>query len=148
MSANHDHVDRRDFLKNAGGASLALGIANSAFAARGGKSSAASGRVIGANDRINIGVIGVGGETSTSYLPSMRLMAANLDRLPFDRIVSHRMPHAGLSGCGALKHRLVMYAAGRACAPHSSGRTYSATRTQRDRSRAGFPPNSSATSWG
>jgi Zn-dependent alcohol dehydrogenase len=34
----------------------------------------------------------VGGETATSYLPSMRLMAANLDRLPFDRFVSHRMP--------------------------------------------------------
>ena len=40
----------------------------------------------------NVSVIGVGGETSTAYLPSMRLMAANLDRLPFDRIVSHRMP--------------------------------------------------------
>lgn len=40
----------------------------------------------------NVSVIGVGGETSTSYLPSMRLMAANLDRLPFDRFVSHRMP--------------------------------------------------------
>ena len=40
----------------------------------------------------NVNVIGVGGETSTSYLPSMRLMAANLDRLPFDRIVTHRMP--------------------------------------------------------
>ena len=40
----------------------------------------------------NVTVIGVGGETATSYLPSMRLMAANLDRLPFDRIVTHRMP--------------------------------------------------------
>jgi L-iditol 2-dehydrogenase len=40
----------------------------------------------------NVSVIGVGGETSTSYLPSMRLMAANLKRLPFDRVVSHRMP--------------------------------------------------------
>ena len=40
----------------------------------------------------NVSVIGVGGETATSYLPSMRLMAANLDRLPFERIVSHRMP--------------------------------------------------------
>ena len=40
----------------------------------------------------NVSVIGVGGETATAYLPSMRLMAANLDRLPFDRIVSHRMP--------------------------------------------------------
>ena len=40
----------------------------------------------------NVSVIGVGGETATSYLPSMRLMAANLKRLPFERIVSHRMP--------------------------------------------------------
>src|SRR4029079_15879068 len=40
----------------------------------------------------NVTVIGVGGETATSYLPSMRLMAANLDRLPFERIVTHRMP--------------------------------------------------------
>jgi L-iditol 2-dehydrogenase len=40
----------------------------------------------------NVSVIGVGGETATSYLPSMRLMAANLNRLPFDRFVSHRMP--------------------------------------------------------
>jgi L-iditol 2-dehydrogenase len=40
----------------------------------------------------NVSVIGVGGETATSYLPSMRLMAANLKRLPFEHIVSHRMP--------------------------------------------------------
>ena len=40
----------------------------------------------------NVSIIGVGGETATSYLPSMRLMAANLTRLPFDRFVSHRMP--------------------------------------------------------
>ena len=40
----------------------------------------------------NVSVIGVGGETATSYVPAMRLMAANLSRLPFDRIVSHRMP--------------------------------------------------------
>ena len=38
----------------------------------------------------NVAVIGVGGETATSYLPSMRLMAANLLRLPFERFVSHR----------------------------------------------------------
>lgn len=42
----------------------------------------------------NVCVIGVGGETSTSYVPSMNLMARNLDRLPFDRIVSHRLPLA------------------------------------------------------
>ena len=40
----------------------------------------------------NVSIIGVGGETATAYLPSMRLMAANLERLPFERIVSHRMP--------------------------------------------------------
>jgi L-iditol 2-dehydrogenase len=38
----------------------------------------------------NVTVIGIGGETATSYMPAMRLMAANLGRLPFDKIVSHR----------------------------------------------------------
>ncbi len=42
----------------------------------------------------NVSIIGIGGETATSYLPSMHLMAANLDRLPFHRIVSHRLPLA------------------------------------------------------
>jgi len=36
----------------------------------------------------NVSVIGVGGETATAYLPSMRLMAATSTRLPLDRIVS------------------------------------------------------------
>ncbi len=40
----------------------------------------------------NVSIIGIGGETATTYLASMRLMAANLDRLPFDRVVSHRLP--------------------------------------------------------
>ena len=40
----------------------------------------------------NVSIIGIGGETATSYLAGMRLMAANLDRLPFDRIVTYRMP--------------------------------------------------------
>jgi predicted dehydrogenase len=56
--SNESNFDRRDFLKGAGGAGIALGLAKSAFAARGAKT---SGRVIGANDRIQIGVIGVGG---------------------------------------------------------------------------------------
>jgi threonine dehydrogenase-like Zn-dependent dehydrogenase len=43
----------------------------------------------------NVSIIGIGGETATSYLPSMRLLAANLDRLPLDRFVSHRMPLTG-----------------------------------------------------
>jgi threonine dehydrogenase-like Zn-dependent dehydrogenase len=38
----------------------------------------------------NVCVIGVGGETSTSYAPVMELMARNLDRLPLDRVVTHR----------------------------------------------------------
>jgi L-iditol 2-dehydrogenase len=38
----------------------------------------------------NVTVIGVGGETATSYLPVMRLMSANLKRLPLERFVSHR----------------------------------------------------------
>jgi L-iditol 2-dehydrogenase len=42
----------------------------------------------------NVSIIGIGGETATSYLPAMRLMAANLDRLPFDRFVSHHYPLA------------------------------------------------------
>jgi threonine dehydrogenase-like Zn-dependent dehydrogenase len=38
----------------------------------------------------NVSLIGVGGETATSYAPVMELMTRNLDRLPFDRIVTHR----------------------------------------------------------
>ena len=53
--------NRRDFIKSATGAGIALGMAGTAFAARGAKQ---SGRVLGANDRINIGVIGVGGRGS------------------------------------------------------------------------------------
>ena len=56
MSSSTDSFDRRDFLKTG----LALGAAGSALAAARG-SKMAGGRVIGANDRINIGVIGVGG---------------------------------------------------------------------------------------
>jgi predicted dehydrogenase len=57
MSEQH----RRDFLKIAGATGLALG-AETAFAAK--PSGRASGRVIGANDRINVGVIGYGGRGS------------------------------------------------------------------------------------
>src|SRR5579863_6306947 len=65
MSANNDTsdnqpVDRRGFLKKAGAAGLSLSIAGNALAARGGKMMQ-SGRVIGANDKINVGVVGVGG---------------------------------------------------------------------------------------
>ena len=59
MSDQHDSVDRRDFLKTAGGVGLTLSMAGSALAARGGKSAASNARVLGANDRINVAAIGV-----------------------------------------------------------------------------------------
>ncbi|HET7337980.1 MAG TPA: zinc-binding dehydrogenase [Candidatus Dormibacteraeota bacterium] len=40
----------------------------------------------------NVSVIGVGGETATSYVPSMNLLARNLDRLPLREMITHRMP--------------------------------------------------------
>jgi predicted dehydrogenase len=60
MSRAHDPVDRRGFLKSAAAVGASLTVTSKMFAARPGKS-AAAGRVIGANDRINVGVIGVGG---------------------------------------------------------------------------------------
>jgi len=59
--SGNNSLDRRDFLKTASAAGVTLSLANSAFGARGAKM---SGRVIGANDRINIGVVGVGGRGS------------------------------------------------------------------------------------
>ena len=58
MPAN-DNYNRRDFLKTASTVGASLGLAGQAMAARPGKM--AAGRVIGANDKINVGVIGVGG---------------------------------------------------------------------------------------
>jgi len=40
----------------------------------------------------NVSVLGIGGERATEYVPSMRLMAANLDRYPLRQIVSHVLP--------------------------------------------------------
>jgi L-iditol 2-dehydrogenase len=40
----------------------------------------------------NVSVIGVGGETATSYVPAMELLARNLDRLPLKEMITHRMP--------------------------------------------------------
>jgi L-iditol 2-dehydrogenase len=40
----------------------------------------------------NVSVLGIGGETAEAYVPAMELMAKNLDRLPLDRVVSHRLP--------------------------------------------------------
>ncbi|HTS78517.1 MAG TPA: Gfo/Idh/MocA family oxidoreductase [Bryobacteraceae bacterium] len=59
MSSNYD---RRDFLRHAGALGAAFGSAGAALAK---SASKGSGRIIGANDRINIGVIGVGGRGSS-----------------------------------------------------------------------------------
>lgn len=40
----------------------------------------------------NVAVLGIGGETAESYVPAMELLARNLDRLPLERFVSHRLP--------------------------------------------------------
>jgi len=58
MAMENESLDRRDFLKSVSAAGLAVGAARSALGAR---SDRTPGRVIGANDRINIGVIGCGG---------------------------------------------------------------------------------------
>jgi len=55
---SESNLDRRNFLKTATAVTSALGAARSAFARP------AKGKVVGANDRINIGVIGVGGRGS------------------------------------------------------------------------------------
>ncbi len=38
----------------------------------------------------NVSILGIGGEMATAYGPSMRLMAANLERYPLRGIVTHR----------------------------------------------------------
>src|SRR5438270_8256960 len=58
MSGENQSFDRRDFLKTVGATGLALEAAKSAFGAQ---STTQTGRVLGANDRINVGVIGYGG---------------------------------------------------------------------------------------
>ncbi|HZT29114.1 MAG TPA: Gfo/Idh/MocA family oxidoreductase [Bryobacteraceae bacterium] len=59
MSESQESVNRRDFMKSAAAAGATLGAARNLL----GKPSkaAASGRVLGANDRINVAVVGVGG---------------------------------------------------------------------------------------
>jgi threonine dehydrogenase-like Zn-dependent dehydrogenase len=39
----------------------------------------------------NVNVLGVGGETAESYQPAMELLVRNMDRLPLDQLVTHRM---------------------------------------------------------
>src|SRR5258705_401235 len=60
MSTTEDR-SRRDFLRQAGAVGAALGVAGSALGAAKSSSGKTSARVLGANDRINVGVIGVGG---------------------------------------------------------------------------------------
>jgi len=63
MSDSNNSLDRRDFLKTVSATGITLGAATQAFAAKSiGKM---SNRIIGANDRINIGVIGCGGRGSS-----------------------------------------------------------------------------------
>jgi threonine dehydrogenase-like Zn-dependent dehydrogenase len=40
----------------------------------------------------NICVLGVGGEIAEAYAPAMEAMAAHLDSLPLERIVTHKLP--------------------------------------------------------
>src|SRR5262249_26444038 len=54
-----ENANRRDFLKGAVAAGAALGAGKVMWASR--AQSASPGRVIGANDKINLGIIGVGG---------------------------------------------------------------------------------------
>ncbi len=58
MSTNNNTCNRREFIKGAAGIGAALTIVPP-FTAE--KSPVSTGRVLGANDRINVGVIGVGG---------------------------------------------------------------------------------------
>ena len=57
----NDSLDRRDFLKTVSATGLALEAAKSALAAKSASTAKSAGRVLGANDRINVGVIGYGG---------------------------------------------------------------------------------------
>jgi predicted dehydrogenase len=57
-----DHIDRRDFLRNATALGATSTLTRAALAAR--PAAHVSGKVIGANDRINVGVIGCGSRGS------------------------------------------------------------------------------------
>src|SRR5579862_2292160 len=67
--------DRRDFLRHASALGAALTTAGSALAKSSGKSS--GGRVVGSNDRVNIGVIGVGGRGSSDAANFAKVGADN-----------------------------------------------------------------------
>jgi predicted dehydrogenase len=60
---SQDQFDRRDFLKKTGGLAASTALAAKAFAAP--KAKVNPSRIIGANDRINIGLVGCGGRGSS-----------------------------------------------------------------------------------
>jgi predicted dehydrogenase len=60
MSESQENVNRRDFVKRTAVVGATLGAARNLLA----KPAKAAGRVLGANDRINVGVVGVGGRGS------------------------------------------------------------------------------------
>ena len=64
MPDNPDSVNRRDFLAKTAAVAGAFGAARELFAKPAKSAAAATGRVVGANDRINVGIIGVGGRGS------------------------------------------------------------------------------------
>ena len=78
MSSKNDAVDRRDFLKTVGATGLTLGTAGMAMANKS-SSKSSGGRVVGANDRINIGVIGYGGRGEYVAAQFAKYAAANND---------------------------------------------------------------------
>src|SRR5450631_1333229 len=62
-NTSNESLDRRDFLKTVTATGATLGTATQAFAAK--SIGRMSNRIIGANDRINVGVIGCGGRGSS-----------------------------------------------------------------------------------
>lgn len=63
INMSEDQLDRRDFLKRSGGLGAGAALATNAFAKARAKVNPS--RVLGANDRINIGLIGCGGRGSS-----------------------------------------------------------------------------------
>ena len=53
----------------------------------------------------NISIIGVGGETTVSYEPSLILMAEQMGRYPLEKIVSHKIPLGTVEGAIRLAQR-------------------------------------------
>ena len=80
MSTN-EPLDRRDFLKSVSATGLTLTAATNT-AGRQDQQQDDGGRVIGANDRINVGVIGCGGRGSYDAGALRRIRQEEQQRLP------------------------------------------------------------------